>query len=590
MLDPYKRTALRSMLTHIQIRDFAIIDAVELELEPGLTVLTGETGAGKSILVDALLLATGGRAGSEVVRHGADRAEVTATFAVGGNRAVSAWFADQELDCDGECVLRRVIASDGRSRAYVNGQTIAIQALRQLGEALVDVHGQMEYQSLMKRSAQRQLLDNFGAHEPLVDATTSAWRALKSLRNERDAALASSQDRVARLELLRYHVAELKALDLKPGEAAELATERQRVAQSGRLAQGAHEMLQLLREADEGNAETAITKALNSARALLPVDERLQPITKLLEESLIGVREAAASLRQYQDTLDADPARQEWLEQRLAALESIARKHRIETAELLDLQTRLNLELQQLENIGTTLEGMEAALQKVEQAFLQQAQQLSNARIVTAKKLSEQVSSLMQGLGMPGGRFVIEVRARAESSEQGLDDVEFMVSANPGQPPQPLAKIASGGELSRISLAVQVAAVASVQQPCLVFDEVDAGVGGGVAEIVGRQLRALSEASDKAQSRNQVLCVTHLPQVAAQAHAHVRVAKLTDGKTTRTALHRLTDNERIEEIARMLGGLSITDKAREHAAEMLRDSATPAVKSAAGKKTSKKVR
>ena len=576
------------MLTHIQIRDFAIIDSVELELEPGLTVLTGETGAGKSILVDALLLVTGGRAGSDVVRHGAERAEVTATFAVNGNRAVAEWFAEQELDSD-ECVVRRVIASDGRSRAYVNGQTIAVQALRQLGEALVDVHGQMEYQSLMKRTAQRQLLDNFGGHSELVEATTTAWRALKTLRAERDAALASSQDRTARLELLRYHVAELKALDLKPNEAAELAVERQRVAQSGRLAQGAHEMLQLLSEADDGTAETAVTKTLNTARTLVTFDERLQPIVKLLEESLIGVREAAASLRHYQDTLDADPARQEWLEQRLAALESTARKHRIETNELLDLQVRLGGELQQLENIGTTLEGMEAALQKSEQAFLKQAQQLSTARKATAKQLSEQVSSLMQGLGMPGGRFSIDVRARDEASEQGLDDIEFMVSANPGQPPQPLAKVASGGELSRISLAVQVAAVASVQQPCLVFDEVDAGVGGGVAEIVGRQLRALSEASDRAKTRNQVLCVTHLPQVAAQAHAHVRVTKLTDGKTTRTALHRLTDAERVEEIARMLGGLSITDKAREHAAEMLRESAALAANSAA-KKSGKKAR
>jgi DNA repair protein RecN (Recombination protein N) len=576
------------MLTHIQIRDFAIIDSVELELEPGLTVLTGETGAGKSILVDALLLATGGRAGSDVVRHGAERAEVTATFAVNGNRAVAEWFAEQELDSD-ECVVRRVIASDGRSRAYVNGQTIAIQALRQLGEALVDVHGQMEYQSLMKRSAQRQLLDNFGGHSELVEATTTAWRALKTLRAERDAALASSQDRTARLELLRYHVAELKALDLKPNEAAELATERQRVAQSGKLAQGAHEMLQLLHEADDGNAETTVTKALNTARALVIFDERLQPIAKLLEESLIGVREAAASLRHYQDTLDADPARQEWLEQRLAALESTARKHRVETNELLDLHVRLSAELQQLENIGVTLENMDAALQKSEQAFLKQAQQLSAARKATAKQLSEQVSSLMQGLGMPGGRFAIDVRTRDEASEQGLDDIEFLVSANPGQPPQPLAKVASGGELSRISLAVQVAAVASVQQPCLVFDEVDAGVGGGVAEIVGRQLRALSEANEKSKTRNQVLCVTHLPQVAAQAHAHVRVTKLTDGKTTRTALHRLTDAERVEEIARMLGGLSITDKAREHAAEMLRESATPAANSAA-KKSGKKAR
>ncbi|MBC7984237.1 MAG: DNA repair protein RecN [Candidatus Obscuribacterales bacterium] len=559
------------MLTHIQIRDFAIIDTVELELGPGLTVLTGETGAGKSILVDALMVATGGRTGSEVVRHGAERAEVTATFSLADNAAARAWFESQSLDCDDECVVRRVVTGDGRSRAYVNGQTTAIQALRQLGETLLDVHGQMEYQSLMKRAAQRQLLDTFGNHSDLVGATNSAWRNLKALRSQRDDALASSQDRFARLELLRYHVAELKALDLKIGEVAELGTERQRVAQSGRLALGTHEMLHILAEAEGSSADLAITKALQSARTLGAIDTRLRPIAKLLDESLIAVREATESLRHYQSALDVDPARQEWLEQRLAALESVARKHRIEPTELPPLQERLNVELVQLENIGITLDGMEAALKKAEQVYLEQAQQLSAARRATAAKLSAQVSSLMQGLGMPGGRFQIDISTRDEAGEQGLDDIEFMVSANPGQPPQPLAKVASGGELSRISLAVQVAAVASVQQPCLVFDEVDAGVGGGVAEIVGRQLRALSEAN---ATKTQVLCVTHLPQVASQAHAHVRVTKLTDGKTTRTALHRLNQSERVEEIARMLGGLSITDTAREHAAEMLRATAS----------------
>lgn len=557
------------MLTHIQIRDFAIIDTVELELGAGLTVLTGETGAGKSILVDALLLASGGRAGAEVVRHGAERAEVTATFSLKGNGAAVAWFKEQDIDCDDECVLRRIVTSDGRSRAYVNGQSTAVQALRQLGETLLDVHGQMEYQSLTKRTAQRRLLDSHGNHDEMVKQVAGAWRQLKTLQEQRDAATAASQDRTARLELLRYHVAELAALDLKPGEVGELTAERQRVAQSGRLAQGVRETLQVLRDSDDGSAEQSLTRALTLTRQLAAFDARLNNIAQMLDESLIALRESVDEIGRYESALEADPARQEWLEQRLAAIETVARKHRIEPSVLHALTQNLQAELTHLEELTVTLEGIEAQVANAKQQFLNAASKLSAARQIAAKNLSERIAALMQGLGMPGGRFAIDVRQRAvdDAAEHGLDEVEFLVSANPGQPPQPLAKVASGGELSRISLAVQVAAVASVQQPCLVFDEVDAGVGGGVAEIVGRQLRSLGDAHP---SRSQVLCVTHLPQVASQAHAHVRVAKLTDGKTTRTSLHTLTHSDRIEEIARMLGGIDITDKAREHAAEMLK--------------------
>jgi DNA repair protein RecN (Recombination protein N) len=569
------------MLTHIQIRDFAIIDEVELELGRGLTVLTGETGAGKSILVDALLLASGGRGGVEVVRHGAERAEITATFSLAGNDGAIAWFKEQDIECEDECVLRRIVTADGRSRAYVNGQATAIQALRQLGETLVDVHGQMEYQSLTKRAAQRHLLDAHGDHDTLVASVSGAWRHLRSLQAQRDAAMAASQDRAARLELLRYHVAELQGLDLKPNEAAELFAERQRVAQSGRLAQGVREALQTLRDGDDGAAEQNLSRALTVMRQLVPFDVRLDNVVKLLEESLISLRESVGAIDRYENDLETDPARQEWLEQRLAAIEAVARKHRVEAAALPGLLQTLQTELRQLEDLTTTLEGIDSQVGAAETTFRATAKKLSAARADAGRTLSERVTALMQGLGMPGGRFAVSLTERPihEAGEHGLDDVEFLVSANPGQPLQSLAKIASGGELSRISLSIQVAAVESFRQPCLVFDEVDAGIGGGVAEIVGRQLRALGNASHGAA---QVLCVTHLPQVASQAHAHVRVTKLTDGKTTRTSLHNLSDAERVEEIARMLGGVAVTDKAREHAAEMLRASVTE------GKKAKKK--
>lgn len=563
------------MLTHIQIRDFAIIDAVELELGAGLTVLTGETGAGKSILVDALLLAAGGRAGAEVVRHGTERAEVSATFAVEGNTDALGWLNEQAIQHDGECILRRVVGSDGRSRAYVNGQAMPVQALRRLGEALVDVHGQMEYQSLTRRSAQRELLDHNGDHGSLVDGVASCWTTLDSLRDERDRAAASAQDREARLELLKYHLTELQALDLKPGEIDELGGERLRLSQRGRLAEGARTIIQLLREAEDSSAEQAVSRALSVARTLNDLDPRFSPISQLIDESLIVLREGVESVERYESDLDADPGRQEWVEQRLAAMESIARKHRVEPGELLATQADLASEFRRLETLGASLESIESRLAEADQAFRAACTKLTKARNAAAKDLNERVTTLMQTLGMPGGRFQAEVAPLAPQSagQNGADEIEFLVSANPGQPPRALAKVASGGELSRISLAIQVAAAQNGTLPCLVFDEVDAGVGGGVAEIVGRQLRTLGD-------RAQVLCVTHLPQVASQAHAHVRVAKLTDGKTTRTSLHPLTASERIEEIARMLGGVDVTEKAREHAAEMLRTPAAPRKKAA----------
>jgi len=552
------------VLTHIQIRDFAIIDAVELELGRGLTVLTGETGAGKSILVDALLLAAGGRAGAEVVRHGTERAEVSATFAIANNASAIRWVNEQAIEHDGECVLRRVVSADGRSRAYVNGQAMSVQSLRQLGEALVDVHGQMEYQSLMRRGSQRELLDRNGDHAALVTAVAAQWQSLSSLRAERDEALATARDRTTRLEMLRFHLDEFDGLDLKPGEIDELTAERTRLSQRGRLAEGARAIVQLLREAEDASAEQAVSRALSIARTLTELDAQFAPMARLIDESLIALREGVESVERYESSLDADPGRQEWVEQRLAVIEGLARKHRVEPAGLIETREHVGSELAKLEALDASLESIESKLQEVEKVFRTACAKLSAARKSAATELSARVSTLMQSLGMPGGKFQASVSALPPESAgiHGADDIEFLVSANPGQPPRPLAKVASGGELSRISLAVQVAAAETDTLPCLVFDEVDAGVGGGVAEIVGRQLRALG-------SRTQVLCVTHLPQVASQAHAHVRVAKLTDGKTTRTSLHPLTDDERTEEIARMLGGVDITTQARAHAAEML---------------------
>ena len=378
------------MLTHIQIRDFAIIDSIELELSHGLTVLTGETGAGKSILVDALLLAAGGRAGAEVVRHGSERAEVSATFAIEDNEPACLWLADQSIEHEGECILRRVVSADGRSRGYVNGQAMPVQSLRQLGEMLVEVHGQMEYQALVRRTEQRQLLDRSGDHLDLVESTADRWRALAVLREERDRVNASAQDRDARLELLRYHLSEFQGLDLKPGEFDELTQERNRLSQGGRLASGAQEITQLLREAEDINAEQAVSRALSLARNLREVDARLDPIAKTIDESLIALREAIAAIERYQSELDADPERQEWVEHRLAAIESTARKHRVHPDELIDLRGQLAAEFQRLETLEASVEQIQKRLDAAETEFMHACTALSKARSDAAHRLSEQ--------------------------------------------------------------------------------------------------------------------------------------------------------------------------------------------------------
>jgi len=557
------------VLVHLQIRDFAIIDAVELEFAGGLTALTGETGAGKSIVVDAVMLALGGRASADSLRHGAERAEITATFDAGEDPAIRSWLEEQSIACDdGELVLRRVIGKDGRSRQYVNGQSLPAQPVRELGELLIDIHGQQEFQSLVRRDTQRLLVDQHGDHEALlapVAEHAAEWQRLTAQRAEL-AALA--RDRGARHELLRYQVGELVALGLADGEAAELLAERNRLANRGRLAEAAQNALALAWDADGADAHALAARAATQLRGAAALDPRLEAALQQIEQSLIGLREASALLGAYLQTLDADPARQEQVERRVAAIEDLARKHRVGAEELPSKRHELEQQLQSLEQSELVLGGLDERIAAVRERYDAAAAKLSAARRSTAKRLSSAITGLMRQLGMSGGKFevALETDAGQPPAAPGADRVEFLVSANPGQPVKPVAKVASGGELSRISLAVQVAAAHRHGRTCMIFDEVDAGVGGGVAEIVGRQLRDLGD-------RGQVLCVTHLAQVASQAHHQLRVAKLTDGRTSRTTVTALGADERVEELARMLGGVEITKKAREHAREMLRTTA-----------------
>ncbi|HEY6455166.1 MAG TPA: DNA repair protein RecN [Steroidobacteraceae bacterium] len=553
------------MLTYLHILDFAIIDALELDVRSGLSVLTGETGAGKSILVDALQLIAGGRAGAEVVRQGAQRAEVTATFELAqAPRELKSWLEDQSITVEQELSVRRVVAADGRSRAYLNGQSVTVQQLREAGNILLDIHGQHEFQTLTRSSGQRDLLDAYGRHEAIVGEVGIAQRVWLKLLNAALELETKARDRDARLSLLRYQAQELTALGLAAGEFTSLTEEATRMANRGRITESVQGALGNLYEEDAGSAHAGVARALQQLKSIAGLDPGIANVLPLVNGAAIQIREAARELQRYLDSQDFDAARQDQVQRRLAAIEELARKNRVAPERLHERTAELATELALLESAQSDLATVRTDLAMALDRYREQARLLSARRATAARALAKTVTNHMQQLGMTGGRFQIDVTPLESTEPQphGVDQIEFRVTANPGQPLRALSKVASGGELARLSLAVQVAC-AGRESRCMVFDEVDSGIGGAIAEIVGRELRTLAE-------RAQVLCVTHLPQVASQGHHHLRVNKLTDGKTTRTSLTDLTAAERVEELARMLGGVDITAKAREHAQEMLR--------------------
>ena len=552
------------MLRSLQIRNYAIIDSVEVEFGPGMTVLTGETGAGKSILVDAMGLVLGERGGSGLVRSGTKRAEICAEFDLTDDPAAGTWLEEQALDAEGECLLRRVIAADGRSRAFINGNAVPLQSLKALGETLLDIHGQHFHQSLGKAFVQRELLDFFGGLQAQRQATSETFIHWRTIADELAGLQQADSDRLSRMELLKFQSAELEALALVPGELEELRAEREMQRHGGRLLDGTQNALLSIFDAESGNAQSLLAEACNGIESLLAIDARLEPVLAMLREADIHVSEAADELRRYAESLDVDPARREQVEERLDAIQGIARKHRVEPEELPALAERIAGQLGELENAEQRTEELGRQCADAEAGYRAAAAVLSAGRRSAAARFSDAVTAAMAGLGMPGGEFKIEIseRAFAAAAVDGLDDIQFAISANPGQPLLPLSKVASGGELSRMSLAIQVIASDGSNIPTMVFDEVDSGVGGGVAEMVGQRLRELG-------ATRQVFCVTHLAQVAGLADNHFRIIKISDGKSTRTGISELTEDERIEELARMLGGVKITRRTREHAAEML---------------------
>lgn len=552
------------MLSHLLVRNLAVVDEIEVELDHGMTTLTGETGAGKSILVDALGLALGERADSDAVRQACKRAEISASFELAPDDAAWNWLIDNDLDEDGQCILRRIVTAEGRSRGYINGNPASMQLLRELGDLLVDICGQQAHQSLARADNQRQLLDQHGGESQLrllseVRTAFAEWQQWQNRFNELDAA---RSDQAARIELLSFQVRELEALDAQPGEYEELEHQHKRVANAQLILESAGSALQLIYENEQASAHDLLTRARAQLEGLSELDPELAALAGQLSEAEIQISEAADSLRQYLDRDLAEGDSLSQIESRLGAMHDLARKHRVEAGELPALTEQLCEELQTIENADGALEDLHKNVLTSADELQKLCKKLTAARKKSAKSLDAQVSANMQQLGMPDGSFSTLLQALEAPAANGMEKIEFLVSINPGMKPGALTKVASGGELSRVSLAIQVAANDSASTPTMIFDEVDAGIGGGTADIVGAKLRSLAGSA-------QVLCVTHLPQVASKGHQQFRVSKLSDGENTRTSVKALTQDERVEELARMLGGQEITQATRDHAAEML---------------------
>lgn len=551
------------MLSHLTLQDFAVVSRAELAFGPGMTVVSGETGAGKSLLVDALMWLTGARADAGIVRHGAARAELAAEFTLDDAPAALAWLRENELD-DGEgCQLRRVIRADGGSRAWINGRPATLGQLSALGALLVEIHGQHEHQALLDRGHQLGLLDAFGQHAPLLE-TVQAHATRWSAAERELAELARGGDVAERLAWLEHQLQELANESLDPEALEALSAAHRRQANAAGLLQGCEAALARL-GGDEGVSLRRLLHQTQAELARLADDEpRLAGVLDLLDSAGIQLDEAASALERLHDDFDLDPARLRELEDRLARLHDLARKHRVPLEELAARRDALQDELDGLAGAGERAARLGRERDAAAREWREAATRLGQARARAAKALGEAVQGLMGELGMAGGVFTVALEPldTTRPTPQGAERCEFLVSANPGQPPRALRKVASGGELARISLAIEVAALGLDAVPSMVFDEVDTGIGGAVAEVVGQKLRALG-------AERQVLCVTHLPQVAAQGHHHYRVSKAVDADATHSQVEALSEKERVEELARMLGGLEITKEVRANARQLL---------------------
>lgn len=550
------------MLTHLTVSNYAIAEQVELPFELGMTALTGETGAGKSIAVDALSLALGGRADAALVREGCDKADITAVFDVRRIDAATQWLAAHDLDMDGECILRRVVRKDGRSRAYINGQPCPLQDVKQLGGLLMDIHSQHQHQSLLRKDTHSQLLDDFTGAQEHALGVREVFRQWQQASKRLHALQDNQQSRDARFELLRYQVEELDRLALENDEVASLEQEQQSLANAESILHHCHSAALLTAEGEPGASEL-VQQAVQQLEQLPAISPVLQETLQMLQEAQIQLQEAGSNLRHYIDDYELDPQRLAEVEERLSAVYQLARKHRVQPEEVPALHQRLKSELQELDSGEQSAGHLNAEVNRLRDEYEKQAKGLSKIRRDAAARLDQKIGEELKQLGMGGTRFVTQLTTNAggKPAAHGNEEVEFLVSTNAGQPARGLARVASGGELSRISLAIQVVLAQTSTIPTLIFDEVDVGIGGAVAEVVGKMLRRLGE-------QGQVLCVTHLPQVAAQGHQHLFVSKFSEKEATFSRVEKLENTQRISEVARMLGGVDLTEQTLAHAREM----------------------
>ena len=553
------------MLISLYLRNFVIVREAELSLRDGMTAITGETGAGKSILIDALELALGGRTSSDIIRHGEDQAEIIASFDIAECREAAIWLESQEMEAVQECVIRRILSRNGPSRGFINGRPVAMQQLRQLGDTLVDIHGQHEHQSLLRLDDQRNLLDSITGHLSDLDMLSRCYEKIRYCQQQLDQLRNRDDKAEDQLELLHYQLNELEQLELEENEISTLEEEQRRLANASDLIMGINESLLELSNESGTDIEQHLNQTISKLQQLERLDPALSEINQILLNASIYIDEATAQLRRYIERMDTNPQRLEWVNQRMGSIHDLARKHRVSASELTALHGRLKKQLDELESAEQHIAELEQKIAHHLSEYSKQARKISHQRKQTASRLSEEVTERMQKLGMEGGSLIIEVTTTDPDKPRrhGLDRVEYLVAANAGQAPQPLHKVASGGELSRIALAIQVCAMEGSSTPTLIFDEIDVGIGGRVAEIVGQLLAQLGQV-------RQVLCITHLAQVAANAHQQILISK--SGDPVEATVSALNKTERVEEIARMMGGIKITDQTRAHAEEMLNQS------------------
>ena len=515
-------------------------------------------------MIDALSLVLGDRADAGVIRADQDQAEIIAQFEINSLASVNSWLTEQSLDADGDCILRRVIHREKSAKAFINGRPVTLQMMKELGEMLVDIHGQHAHQALSKRPMQLKILDEFGQLGDQAEKVTALWKTWRDMKRQYEALRESQEEREDRKALLSYQVQELDEMQLTDEELTSIESEHKRLSHLAELQATTEKQLYQLYQSDSDSLYNQLSSALAELQSMEQMDNQLTPSVELLHGAAIQIQEACQSLESYLGQLDQDPEAFHHVDQRLGSLHTLARKHRLEIDQLMEHYQALADELASLDKSSVETESLAKELEAIEAKWLKAAEKLSSSRQKAAKQLQKAVNHYLQELGMQGGKFEVDFERLGNDNAQqsGLDKITFMISANPGQPLQPLSKVASGGELSRMSLAIQVVTHNDSSIPCLIFDEVDVGIGGGTAEVVGKLLAELSQ-------RAQVLCVTHQAQVAAKGTHHFSVAKSNTTRTTQTQITKLSGDERMEEIARMIGGIEITDQTRKFAKEML---------------------